>query len=143
MTIEDLCNLELCYAPPFSAAKDPVNMAGFAAQNILTGKVRNFHWESLDTLDREKVTLLDVRTDREYEEGHIDGFVHIPLDKLRVHLEELDREKPIYVHCFSGLRSYVACRILAGHGFTCYNISGGYHLYHSLRQSEKYLRSEK
>ena len=140
MTVNELCDLELCYAPPFSAAKDPVNMAGFAAQNILTGKVRNFHWEALDTLDRAKVTLLDVRRPDEYEAGHIDGFVHIPLDELRAHLDTLDRSKPVYVHCFSGLRSYVACRILSGHGFTCYNISGGYHLYDSLRRSAEIVR---
>lgn len=129
LTATDLCDLELCYAPPFNSAKDPLNMAGFAIQNILTGKVKNFHWDEVPALDPKKVTLLDVRTQAEHEKGCVPGFIHIPLHELRDRLGELAKDRPVYVHCFSGLRSYVACRILTGHGFDCYNISGGYRMY--------------
>ena len=83
----------------------------------------------MPALDGEAVTLLDVRTDNEYAQGSVPGFVHIPLHELRERIGELPKEKPVYVHCFSGLRSYVACRILTGHGYDCYNISGGYRMY--------------
>lgn len=130
MTAYDLAELELCYAPPYSSAKDPVNMVGFAIENILTGKVRQFHWEDLPRVaDDPNAVLLDVRTDSEWQSGSIPGAVHIPLDSLRERLAELDPEKEIYVHCQSGLRSYLACRILSQHGFSCYNLSGGYRLY--------------
>lgn len=129
LTAMDLADLELCYAPPYNSAKDPLNMAGFAIENIVTGKVKNFHWEQVPALDGEAVTLLDVRTDNEYAQGSVPGFVHIPLHELRERIGELPKEKPVYVHCFSGLRSYVACRILTGHGYDCYNISGGYRMY--------------
>lgn len=132
-TARDLTRLELCYAPPFGSAKDPVNMAGFAVENLLTGKVKQFHWHDVDRLPRDGgVGLLDVRTRGEVQEGAIDGFVNIPLDELRQNINRLDRTKPLYVHCKSGLRSYIACRILSGHGFDCYNLSGGYRLYASI-----------
>jgi NADPH-dependent 2,4-dienoyl-CoA reductase/sulfur reductase-like enzyme/rhodanese-related sulfurtransferase len=129
MTIDDLAKLDLCYAPPYSSAKDPVVMAGMAAGNVLSGRLKNFHWTELDTLDRSRVTLLDVRSEGEYSMGHVDGFRSIPLDQLRARMSELEKGKPVYVHCFSGLRSYIACRILSGNGFECHNLSGGYHLY--------------
>jgi len=129
MTVYDLEELELCYAPPFSSAKDPVKMGAMAAENILTGKVSVYHWENLDKLYDMDVTLLDVRNEAEYEKGAVKGFKNIPLPVLREHLDEIDKSKPVYVHCLSGMRSYVACRILTGHGFDCYNISGGYRLY--------------
>lgn len=129
MTVSELCDLELCYAPPYSSAKDPVNVAGMAAENIVTGRVKVFHWENLDKLDPSAVTLLDVREPGEYSRGRIDGFINIPLSEFRAHLGELDPGKPVYVHCFSGMRSYIACRILTGYGFDCWNISGGYRLY--------------
>lgn len=133
MTAYDLAQLELCYAPPYSSAKDPVNMAGFVIENTLTGKVKNFHWHDVAGLPRDgSVTLLDVRTDEERAAGYIEGFIHIPLDELRGHIHELDKSKPIYVHCHSGLRSYIACRLLTGYGFNCYNLSGGYRLYESV-----------
>lgn len=129
-TIYDLTELELCYAPPFSSAKDPVNMAGFIAENVLTGKVRQYFWQDVaDLKGRDDVLLLDVRTPAEYERGHIEGTVHIPLDVLRENLEKLDRSKPLYVNCQSGLRSYLACRTLTQKGFECYNLAGGYRLY--------------
>jgi len=130
MTANDLCRLELCYAPPYSSAKDPVNMAGYVIENTLSGKVKNFHWNEVDSLPRDgSVTLLDVRSPREFSAGHIDGFINIPLDELRGRIGELDKNKRVYVHCHSGLRSYNAARILSQNGFDVYNLSGGYRLY--------------
>lgn len=139
MTAEDLTELELCYAPPYSSAKDPVNMAGFVIQNILEKQVKIFHWHDVDSLPRDgSVTLLDVRTPAEYQAVSIDGFKNIPLDELREHLSELDREKPVYVTCQVGLRGYLASRILCQHGFDVYNLSGGSRLYQSIRTSESH-----
>lgn len=135
MTMDDLTKLELCYAPPFSSAKDPVNMAGFTAQNILMGKVKVFHWHDVEKLPRDgSVTLLDVRTPMEYENGHIESFINIPVDSLRTRLDELDKTKKTYVTCQVGLRGYIACRILTQNGFDCENLSGGYRLYKSIFQ---------
>ena len=131
--ITDLTNLELCYAPPYSSAKDPVNMLGYVAENIVTGKIKQFFWDEVDKLPRDgSVILLDVRTKTEVSRGKIDGFIHIPLDSLREHLDEIPKDKPVYVHCHSGLRSYIACRILYGNGYECYNLAGGYRLYESV-----------
>lgn len=133
MTGYDLTELELCYAPPFSSAKDPVNFVGYVIENTLTGKVSNFFWHDVATLPRDgSVTLLDVRTEREYAGGHIEGFRNIPLDSLRERIAELDPSLPVYVHCHSGLRSYLACRILTGLGFRCYNLSGGWRFYENV-----------
>jgi CoA-disulfide reductase len=133
MTAHDLTKLELCYAPPYSSAKDPVNMAGFVIENMLSGKVKNFHWHDIASLPRDgSVTLLDTRTAIEYQNGHIDGFINIPLDDLRSRLSELDKNKKIYITCQIGLRGYVAARILSGNGFDVYNLSGGYRLYNSV-----------
>ena len=137
LTVSELCDLELCYAPPYSSAKDPVNVAGMAAENIVTGKVKVFHWENLEQLDPDAVTLLDVREAGEFSRGSIPGFINIPLSQFRAHLGELDPKKPVYVHCFSGMRSYIACRILTGHGFDCWNISGGYRLYSAKKEYEE------
>ena len=126
----ELKDLDLAYAPPYSSAKDPVNMAGFMIENIAHGILKQWHLADADTLPRDgSVTLLDVRTAGEFARGHIDGFVNIPVDELRERLGELDRGKPVYVICQSGLRSYIACRILAGNGFDCYNFSGGFRFY--------------
>lgn len=131
--ITDLTKLELCYAPPFGSAKDPVNMLGFVAENIITGKVRQFFWHDVEDLPRDgSVTLLDVRTVTEVSRGKIDGFVNIPLDSLRERIGEIPKGKPVYVHCHSGLRSYIACRILAGNGYNCFNLAGGWRLYESV-----------
>lgn len=133
MTAMDLTRLELCYAPPFSSAKDPVNMAGYVIENLLTGKVKSFHWHDVEGLPRDgSVTLLDTRTPIEYKNGHIDGFINIPLDSLRSRLGELDKSKPVYITCQVGLRGYIAARILSQHGFDAYNLSGGYRLYNSI-----------
>lgn len=130
MTAYDLTELELCYAPPFGSAKDPVNFVGYVIENTLTGKVKNFFWNDVEKLPRDgSVTLLDVRTPSEREAGHIPGFIHIPLDELRQRAGELPQDKPVYIHCHSGLRSYLACRMLTGLGYDCYNLSGGWRFY--------------
>lgn len=131
--ITDLTELELCYAPPFGSAKDPVNMLGYIAENVINGKVRQFFWNEVGRLPRDgSVTLLDVRTATEVSRGKIDGFMNIPLDSLRERINEIPKDKPVYVHCHSGLRSYIACRILSGNGFDCYNLAGGWRLYESV-----------
>ena len=135
--VQDLTRLELCYAPPFGSAKDPVNMAGFVGENLMNGTVRQFHWSDVADLPRDgSVQLVDVRTPAEYARGHIEGFVNLPLDGLRGLLDKLDPAKPVYVHCHSGLRSYIACRLLTGEGFTCYNLAGGYRLWAAIQQAQ-------
>ena len=144
MKATELKDLDLAYAPPYSSAKDPVNMAGFMVDNLAKGLLRQWHLEDADALPRDgSVTLLDTRTTGEYRRGHIEGFVNIPVDELRERLGELSPGKPVYVICQSGLRSYIACRILAGHGFECYNFSGGFRYYdavmHDRRLTEQAL----
>lgn len=130
--VTELAQLELCYAPPYGSAKDPVNMLGFVAENIATGKVKQFFWDEADALPRDgSVTLLDVRTAAEVAHGKMDGFLHIPLNNLRSHMAQIPPDKPVYVHCHSGLRSYIACRILTGYGYDCYNLAGGWQFYTS------------
>ena len=130
LTADLLKDLDLAYAPPYSSAKDPVNMAGYLIDNLVSGRVKQFHFEDVASLPRDgSVTLLDTRTPLEYARGHAEGFVNIPVDGLRGRLGELDRAKPVYVMCQSGLRSYLACRILTQNGFDCYNFSGGYRFY--------------
>lgn len=132
LTATDLMDLELCYAPPFNSAKDPLNMAGFIIENIMTGMVNNFHWENLNSVSHKEGTLLDVRTKQEAEKNHVSKFINIPLHELRIRINEIPPGKPVYVHCFSGLRSYVACRLLKAHGFECYNLSGGIFMYSTI-----------
>lgn len=130
MKVTDLTELDLAYAPPYSSAKDPVNMAGFMAENIRDGLVGQWYYDDEPTLLRDgSVTLLDVRTVQEFATGNINGFVNIPVDELRERAGELDKDKPVYVICQSGLRSYIAARILAGRGFEVYNFAGGYRFY--------------
>ena len=125
MAARDLTELDLAYAPPYSSAKDPVNMAGYAIENLLGGLVDQVRWaEALDLPDG--CALVDVRSDAEYGRGHVEGALHIPLDELRDRLDELPRNTTLYVHCQTGLRSYLACRILKQHGFACKNVAGGY-----------------
>ena len=133
-TVYDLQDLELCYAPPYSSAKDPVNMLGFTAANILNGDMKDFYCEDLAGLDLDKVFLLDCRTPAEFAMGTIPGAVNIPLDELRNRLEELPKDKPVYEFCQVGLRGYIAYRILTQHGFEVYNLSGGYKSYAQARE---------
>ncbi len=126
MTVNDLAELELAYAPPFGSAKDPVNMAGMAAQNVLAGDVQLAQWNEMAFLDARKSMLLDVRRSDERARGFISGSVHIPLDQVRARMNELPRDREIIVHCQSGQRSYFACRILTQHGFRARNLSGSF-----------------
>ena len=133
MTALQLTELDLSYAPPYSSAKDPVNMAGFMIEDLESGKVHQFHWDEVDDLPRDgSAALLDVRTEWEYQRGHLDGFRNVPLDDLREHLDELDRSKPVYVNCQTGLRSYLACRLLTQYGFACAHLAGGYSFYQAV-----------
>lgn len=131
MTAYDLTNLELCYAPPYGSAKDPVNMAGYVIENTLTGKVEHICWENLEAAKAdENGILLDVRTEAEVANaGIIDGFINIPVDNLRARISELDKSKTIYITCQIGLRGYIAARILSQLGYKCKNFSGGYRFY--------------
>ena len=129
MKATELKDLDLAYAPPYSSAKDPVNMAGFMIDNISKG-LKQWHLADAAKLPRDgSVTLLDTRTAEEYSAGHIDGFQNIPVDELRERIGEIEAGKPVYVICQSGLRSYIAARILEGHGFEAYNFAGGFRFY--------------
>lgn len=127
-TVSDLTELELSYAPPFSSAKDPVNMLGYVAENILTHRTEIFMYDALENFDFEKENsiLLDVRTELEFNNGHLKGAVNIPVDSLRQRLNELDKDKLILAYCQVGLRGYIASRILMQHGFKVKNMTGGY-----------------
>lgn len=129
-TIYDLMNIEHAYAPPYSSAKDPVNMAGFVADNILKGRVKIVSWRKAAKSDPANDFLLDVRTKEEYSLGAIDNSVNIPLDELRGRLSEIPTDKRVIVYCAVGLRGYVASRILYQNGFeNVFNLSGGYKTY--------------
>ena len=142
MKATDLKDLDLAYAPPYSSAKDPVNMAGFMIENIAGGLLRQFHLEDLETLSRRSgITLLDVRTRKEYERGHVDGFVNIPVDELRERLQEIRPDQPVYVMCQSGLRSYLAVRIFDGCGYNAWNFSGGYRFYDAVENDRCLIES--
>lgn len=130
MKATELAELDLAYAPPYSSAKDPVNLAGFMIENIENGILKQFHIEEIQHLPKDgSVTLLDTRTPGEYQRGHVDGFRNIPVDVLREHLDEIEKGKPVYVICQSGLRSYISTRILTGNGYDVYNFSGGFRFY--------------
>ena len=125
-----LKDLDLAYAPPYSSAKDPVNMAGFMIDNIAKGTLKQWHLEDMDKISKDKsVVLLDVRTVGEFNRGHMDGFRNIPVDELRERINEIEKGKPVYLICQSGLRSYIASRILEGNGYETYNFSGGFRFY--------------
>ena len=136
-----LKELDLAYAPPYASAKDPVNMAGFMIDNIKNGDLRQWFVEEADALPRDgSVTLLDTRTPGEYARGHVDGFINIPVDNLRERIGEIEPGKPVYVICQSGLRSYIASRILAGHGFESYNFAGGFRFYDAVMNDRRVSR---
>ena len=133
----ELKDLDLAYAPPYSSAKDPVNMVGFIVDNIKNGIIKQFYFEDIAALRlKNDVVLLDTRTTYEYMRGAADGFINIPLDELRERIDELDNSKKIYVMCHSGLRSYLATRILTQNGFEAYNFAGGFRLYNSIQNEE-------
>ncbi|MDF2661899.1 MAG: CoA-disulfide reductase [Paenibacillus sp.] len=128
-TVYDLAELELSYAPPFSSAKDPVNMAGYLAGNILDGLAEVVTYKDVDQRTEGEQIVLDVRTKAEYDKGHIEGAVHIPVDELRSRMHELDKDQEIYAYCAVGVRGHVASRILTQHGYRVKNVTGGYRTY--------------
>lgn len=134
MTVRELQDIELAYAPPFSSAKDPVNMAGYAASNILDGLVKKVDVMEIDQLVEDGEYLLDIRTGEEYSLGNINGSVNIPLDELRDRMDEIPKDRIIYVNCQVGLRGYLGCRILNQNGFNTYNLDGGYSLYSNYKR---------
>ena len=129
LNVGDLEELELSYAPPFSSSRDPVNIVGFSAGNVLRGDVNLMHWDEVNSLDRQKVSIVDVRLPEELSLGSIDGSVNIPLQQIRERINEIPKNRPVLVYCQTGQRSYFACRILAQLGFNVYNLSGGYKTY--------------
>ena len=133
LTVRDLEDVELAYAPPFSSAKDPVNMAGYVATNIIDGLVETVTVDKIDDLVAQGAFLIDVRTPEEYELGSIEGSVNIPLDELRDRLDEIPKDKDLYVTCQVGLRGYLAARILTQKGFKPINLDGGVSSYDQLK----------
>jgi len=126
MTVHDLGELELAYAPPFGSAKDPVNLAGMVAEHIVEGNLKDAQWYEIDRIDPQKTVILEVRDADEREAGFIPGSLHIPLSELRDRLNELPRDKEIIAHCQTGQRSYYATRILIQNGFRARNLTGSY-----------------
>ena len=133
MTVYDLTELELCYAPPYGSAKDPVNMVAYAAENVLEGNIKICYYYDIDKIDPQKEVLLDVRKQKEYDAGHVEGSILIPLDELRDRLDEVPKDKKVFVMCAAGLRSYIAYRILTQKGYDCVSVSGGFNLYHAMK----------
>jgi len=130
-SVFDLMKVEHCYAPPFSSAKDPIAIAGYTASNIVNGRMPVVSWREMQAANRDEITILDVRTEEETADGQfIQGSINIPLDELRERLDEIPKDKPVYVYCAVGLRGYLALQILTQRGFTnVKNLSGGYKTY--------------
>lgn len=142
LMVEDLQDIEPCYAPPYNSAKDPVNMMGYYGANIMEGLVKTIQWYEVDGLDKENSIILDVREAEELTTGAIDNTINIPLGKLRERLNELPKNKVIYVTCQVGLRGYVACRILEANGYECFNVDGGVKTYLTVKRAEKSLEDQ-
>ena len=146
-TIYDLMELEQAYAPPYSSAKDPVNMAGFVADNMLSGKVKVMSWRELRATDRSGVMLVDVRSAEEFAMGSIEGAVNIPLDGSRAEFRNLPKDRTIVVFCAIGLRGYIAARVLMQLGYEVVNLNGGYRTYATAMAEQgnplKYAEPEK
>lgn len=136
MSVEDLTHLELAYAPQYGAAKDPVNMAGYVASNILRGDAPVAYWDEVGKVPSEKGVLLDVRTKEEFSQGAAPLAKNLPLDELRDKLDELDKDATIYPYCRVGQRSYMATRILKQQGFDVKNMSGGFLTYKAQNPEE-------
>ena len=142
LTVFDLQDVEPCYAPPYNSAKDPVNMLGYYASNIIEGFVKAIQWNEIDKLDKEKSLIIDVREEFELVTGGFDNSIHIPLGQLRSRLNEIPKDKNIYVTCQVGLRGYVAGRILEQNGIQCTNIDGGVKTYLYAKRSEESIKNQ-
>jgi peroxiredoxin family protein/rhodanese-related sulfurtransferase/TusA-related sulfurtransferase len=129
MTVFDLEELELSYAPPYGSSRDPVNLIGFTAGNLLRGDAKVMHWDEINQLDRNKISIIDVRLPEELALGMIDGAINIPLQKIRQNVNEIHKDRPVLLYCQTGQRSYFASRILNQLGFDAYNLTGGYKTY--------------
>lgn len=137
-TIYDMLKLEQAYAPPFSSAKDPLAVSAYVARNIISGKMPVVYWEDVYEADRNKVTILDMRSPEEYASGYIPGAINIPVDEIRSRMNEVPRNKPVYTYCHSGMRGYLSQQILLQNGFKeVYNLSGGYTTYMYATADEK------
>ncbi|MBW6409935.1 CoA-disulfide reductase [Clostridium weizhouense] len=142
LTVFDLQDVEACYAPPYNSAKDPVNMLGYYASNIIEGNVKTIQWHEIDKLNKKESIILDVREDFELVTGTLDNSMHISLKSLRDRLSEIPKEKDIYVTCQVGLRGYVACRILEQNGIKCTNIDGGIKTYLYVKRAEESISNQ-
>lgn len=127
MTGMDLTELELCYAPPYSSPKDPVNMIGYVIENVITGKLKQVFWDEIDKMHEINAQFVDVRTMDDYCDGWIDDAINIPLAQLRSKLDKLDKSRPVFLYCVKGQNSYIAYRCLTQLGYDCYALAGGYH----------------
>ncbi|WP_315082277.1 CoA-disulfide reductase [uncultured Clostridium sp.] len=141
-TVFDLQDIEICYAPPYNSAKDPVNMLGYYASNIIEGIVDTIQWDEIDTINKNNSIILDIREEFELVTGKFDNSINIPLGVLRDRLNEIPKDKHIYVTCQVGLRGYVACRILKQHGINCANIDGGLKTYMYVKRAEESLKNQ-
>ncbi len=142
LTIFDLPDIEVCYAPPYNSAKDPVNMLGYYASNIAEGKVKTIQWNEVNDIDLNKGIILDVRDDFELVTGGIENSVNIPLGQLRERINELPKDKTIYTTCQVGIRGYIASRILEQNGFDSYNIDGGVKTYLSVKRAKNTVKKQ-
>ena len=144
LPIYELAKAELSYAPPFGSAKDPINIIGYISENLKNKLVEQFHIEDIESLKKDKNNLfIDVRSEDEYQSGHIEGAINIPLDELRNHLNEIDKNKMLCINCQSALRSYIACRILSQYGFKCKHLSGGYRIYSNYMNDLRFIKEGK
>jgi CoA-disulfide reductase len=142
LTVFDLQDVEPCYAPPYNSAKDPVNMLGYYASNIIEGLTETIQWYEIDKLDKDKTLIIDVREEFELVTSGFDNSIHIPLGKLRDRINEVPRDKKIYVTCQVGLRGYVAGRLLEQHGIRCTNIDGGIKTYINVKRAEESIENQ-
>ena len=135
MTADDLAQLDLAYAPPFSSAKDPANLVGYVIQNLRAGLFKSYSIDESEELPRDgSVTLLDIRTPEEFANGSLEGAINVCVDGIREHLDQIPKDKPVYVICGMGMRGYVACRVLEQHGYDCKNLMGGFAFYREVKR---------
>lgn len=141
-TVYDLQDTEICYAPPYNSAKDPVNMMGYCGANIMENIVENTQWYEVEDLVKNNEYILDVREEYEVANGSIPNVINIPLGQLRDRLNEIPKDRKIYVCCQVGLRGYIACTILNQYGYNTSNIDGGYKTYSSIKNAEKLISDQ-